>query len=70
MTKVNKSFELSPFEHFQLEKYGNILTKSGKHFTPSGDTGEPESGSEEAERFSEWFAREHEQQLIDFTRNF
>lgn len=50
--------ELTPFERFQLEKYGNIICT-----TEPGPVPQFESGQEDAERFTEWASKEHERQM-------
>jgi hypothetical protein len=61
MTKVSKNSDfanLSPFERFQLEKYGDII--------PFNDCAEFENGSIEHERFTEYVQREAEQNLFEY----
>lgn len=51
---------LTPYELFQLDRYGSILQPR------SGNTPEElENGTEEAERFKEWIEQEAENQFFE-----
>jgi hypothetical protein len=50
MTKVSQPIELTNYERFQLERYGNILPTVAN--TPDADLFE--SGLEELERLAAW----------------
>lgn len=52
---------LTPYEEFQLNKYGNIL--------PDNE-GEFEAGSEEAQRSIEWAKMKEEQELLNYEMQF
>ncbi len=58
---LGESFEtfkdrLTPYELFQLQRYGNILR-------PTSTRCELENGEAESEQFTEWVEKEAEQQL-------
>lgn len=64
MANVTPPRELTNYEHFQLEKYGNILPTPES--TPEGDL--YESGIEELNRLAEWTNAQAEQELYEAQR--
>ena len=60
-TNVNQSNELTNFDHWQLERFGDILPSL--QITPEGDLFE--SGIEELNRMAEYMERNAELQLFD-----
>lgn len=52
---------LSNYEFFQLERFGNILPEPV--INPDGEL---EAGKEEADRFAEWTHNQEEQQLLEY----
>lgn len=59
--KRMKDRELTNYEHFQLEKYGNII--GDITITPEGDLFE--SGMEELNRLAEWTNAQSEIQMME-----
>lgn len=53
--------ELTPYEQYQLEAYGNILDQP-----LINKDGECESGEEEMKRFEQWNHEMAEQQLFEY----
>lgn len=64
MANVTPPRELTNYEQFQLEKYGNVLPTP--EATPEGDLFE--SGIEELNRLAEWTNAQAEQQLFEAER--
>lgn len=58
--------DLSPFERFQLEKYGNVVRSPA--INPNGSS-DLENGSEEMRRFAEWNHQQEQQQLLEYERD-
>lgn len=54
--------QLTNYEQFQLEKYGNVLPTP--EATPEGDL--YESGLEELDRLSEWINAQSEAQMHEY----
>lgn len=64
MANVTPPRELTNYEQFQLEKYGNVLPTP--EATPEGDLFE--SGIDELNRLAEWTNAQAEQQLFEAER--
>ena len=65
MANITQTLELTNYEQFQLNKYGNILPTP--EATPDGDLFE--SGIEELNRLAEWTNAQAEQQLCQQERS-
>lgn len=65
MANLNQTPELTNYDQFQLEKYGNILPTP--EATPEGDLFE--SGIEELNRLAEWTNAQAERQLYEQERS-
>jgi len=65
MAKVIQTRELTNYEQFQLNKYGNILPTP--EATPEGDL--YESGLEELDRLAEYMNMQAEQQMFQHERS-
>ena len=64
MANITPPRELTNYEKFQLEKYGNVLPTP--EATPEGDL--YESGLEELDRLAEWTNAQAEQQMYEAQR--
>lgn len=64
MANIAPPRELTNYEQFQLEKYGNVLPTP--EATPEGDL--YESGLEELDRLAEWTNAQAEQQMYEAQR--
>lgn len=58
MANIDQTNELTNYQQWQLEKYGNIIPDI--NVTPEGDL--YESGLEELDRLAEWINAQAEQQ--------